>query len=66
MSKGECCYSGFGERVCQFITGKSSVTGTCWKLKSYTGEEREPERSKISQDFGWRNVGAVERRARAD
>jgi len=26
MGKGEC-YFGFGERVCQFITGKSSVTG---------------------------------------
>jgi len=26
MSKGECC-SSFGERVCQFISGKSSMTG---------------------------------------
>jgi len=30
-------------------------------------EERESEKSQISQkDFGWRNAGAVERRARAD
>jgi len=26
MGKGECC-SGFGKRVCQFISVKSSVTG---------------------------------------
>jgi len=26
MSKRECC-SGFGERVCPFISGKSSMTG---------------------------------------
>jgi len=45
MGKGECC-SGFGERVCQFITGKSSMTGeavTHWKL-SATREERESRR----------------------
>jgi len=30
-------------------------------------EERETDRAQISQkDFGWRNAGAVERRARAD
>jgi len=26
MSNGECCF-GFGERVCPFISGKSSMTG---------------------------------------
>jgi len=26
MGNGECC-SGFGEQVCQFISGKSSMTG---------------------------------------
>jgi len=32
-----------------------------------TRKERESERFQISQkDFGWRNAGAVERRARAD
>jgi len=36
-------------------------------LARATQEERESERSQISQkDFGWRNAGAVERRARAD
>jgi len=37
-----------------------------WKLRA-TWEERELERSQISQkDFGWRNAGAVQRRARVD
>jgi len=40
--------------------------GTQWKLRA-TREERELERSQISQkDFGWRNPGAVDRRVRAD
>jgi len=40
--------------------------GTHWKLKA-TWEERESERSQISQkDFGWRNTRAMERRARAN
>jgi len=30
IDKGKCC-SSFGERVCQFITGKSSVTGDSLK-----------------------------------
>jgi len=34
MGEEKCC-SGFGERVCQFVFEKSSVTH--WKLKSYTG-----------------------------
>jgi len=34
MGKRECC-SGFGEQVCQFISGKSSMTGmTHWKLRA--------------------------------
>jgi len=43
MGEGECC-SGFDERgVCQFITGKSSVTEEDpLKLKA-TREERESE-----------------------
>jgi len=39
---------------------------TYWKLRT-TREERESKRFQISQkDFGWRNVGAEERRVRAD
>jgi len=65
MSKGECC-SSFGKCIRHFITGKSSVTGTHWKLRA-TWKEREPERFQISQkDFDWRNAGFVERRVRAD
>jgi len=42
------------------------VQGTHWKLRAIW-EEWESERSQIFQkDFGWRNAGAVERRARAD
>jgi len=42
------------------------MTGTHWKLRA-TREERESERSEISQKVTfWRNAGAVERRARAD
>jgi len=62
MGKGECCF-GFGERVRQFITGKSSVTGegeNHWKLKA-TLEERESERSQTFQkDFGRKIAGAVD------
>jgi len=37
-----------------------------WKLRA-TWEERESERSQISQkDFDWRNAGVVERKARGD
>jgi len=65
MGKVECC-SSFSERVRQFIAGKSSVTGNQLELRA-TREERESERFQISQKyFGWRNAGAVERKARAD
>jgi len=37
MGKRECC-SGFSERVCQFITGKSSGTEDPLEALSYTGE----------------------------
>jgi len=49
MSEGECCFV-LGERVCQFITRKFSVAGDPWKLRA-TGEERESERSQISQKY---------------
>jgi len=65
MCKGECC-SGFGKRVCQFISGKFSMTGHPLEVRA-TREERDSERSQISQnDFSWRNAGAVERKVRAD
>jgi len=38
MEEGECC-SGFGERVCQFITENGDLY---WKLRA-TREERESE-----------------------
>jgi len=50
MGKGKCC-SGFGEQVCQFISGKSSMTGD--PLETYcraTREKRESERSQISHE----------------
>jgi len=54
MGNVECC-SGFGKRVCPFISGKSRRTH--WKLRA-TREERKSERSQISQkDFSWRNAG---------
>jgi len=57
--------SGFGEQVCQFITGESIITETHWKLRA-TRDERESKRTQISQkDFSWRNLGAVERKASA-
>jgi len=44
----------------------SPLPGMHWKFRA-TREERESEKFLISQkDFGWRNVEAVERRARAD
>jgi len=50
MGKGVCCF-GFGERVRQLITEKSSVTENPLKLR-VTRKERESERSQISQkDF---------------
>jgi len=50
MCNGEC-RSGFGKRVCPFISGKSSMIRDLWKLRA-TREERESERSQISQkDF---------------
>jgi len=56
MGQGECCLD-YGERVCQFISRKSSVTGDSLKLRD-TREERESERSYMSQkDFGWGNAG---------
>jgi len=58
MGKGECC-SGFSERVCQFISRKSSMTG-------YTGEKRVGKVPIFQKDIGWRNAGAMERRARTD
>jgi len=62
MGKEEYC-SGFCERVCQFISGKSSLTGD--PLEGATREERESERSQISQkDIDWRNAVVVERRVR--
>jgi len=53
MGNGEC-FSGFGKRVCPFISGKSSMTGTHWKLRA------------SQKGCGWRNVGAEERSVRAD
>jgi len=53
--------SGRSFREVQYDRGR-----THWKLKA-TREERESERSQISQkDFGWRNAGPEERRVRAD
>jgi len=63
MNKGDCC-SGFGERVCPFISGKSSMTGDPLEALRATREERESEKSQ--KDLCWRNAGAVERRVRAD
>jgi len=61
------CYSGVAERVRQFITEKSSVTGTHWKLRRASQEKSESERSQtFYKDFGWKNAGAVERRTSAD
>jgi len=52
MDKRECC-SGFGKRVCQFIIGKSSMTGAPNESLRAIREGRELERSQISQkDFG--------------
>jgi len=63
MSNGECC-SGFGDRVCPFISEKFSMIGNPLKVRAIR-EKRESERSQISQkDFGWRNAGAVERRVK--
>jgi len=61
MGNGECC-SDFGERVCQFIFGKSNMIGDPLEALSYTGGEGV---WKIPKDFCWRNAGAVERRVRA-
>jgi len=59
MSKGEYCY-GFGEKICSFISGKSSMPETHWKFRT-TREKRKSKRFQISQkDFVWRNVWAVE------
>jgi len=38
MEKGECC-TGLGERVCLFISGKSSMTVDPLEASSYTGGE---------------------------
>jgi len=50
---------------CQFIAGKSSVTGggSTGSLRA-TREERESERSQISHnDVSWKNAEALKRRA---
>jgi len=48
------------------LPGNPAWLWTHWKLRA-TWDERESERSRISQkDLGWRNAGALERRARAD
>jgi len=58
MGKGEC-YTSFGDSA-------SSLPGTHMKLR-VTRKERESERSQTFQkDFGWKNTGAVERRASAN
>jgi len=53
--------------VCFLVAAlKPSVTENPLKLRD-TREERESEWSQISlKDFGWRNAGGVEKRARAD
>jgi len=54
------CRSGFGKRICPFISGKSIMTGDPLEAQSYTGGERVGKIFQISQkDLGWR-------RARAD
>jgi len=40
MGNEECC-SGFGERVCQFISGKSSMTGSL-ELHGRRGSRKDP------------------------
>jgi len=53
MSKGECC-SSFGERICSFISKKTSMTRDPLEAWSY---KRESERTQIFlKDFGWRNT----------
>jgi len=48
------------------FSGSPALPGSHWQLRA-TREERESERSQISQkDFGWKNAGAVERMVRAD
>jgi len=56
MNKGECC-SGFGERVCPFISGKSSMTGDPLEAKSYTGGEGAGKIQVSQKSFGWETLG---------
>jgi len=61
LGEGECCYD-FGERVCQFVTGKSKVTEDPLEAS----RKAEGEVSNIPERLWLKNAGAVERRARAD
>jgi len=57
---------GFGRRVYQFVTGKSSVTGNLIEAYSYTGRKEVGEVPKISERLLLKKVKAVERWAKAD
>jgi len=61
MGKGECC-SGFGERVCQFISGKSSMTGDPLEAYNSTGGEGVGKIPNIPEELWLRNAGGVERK----
>jgi len=50
MGNGECC-SVFGERVCPFISGKSSMTGDPLEAQSYTERERVGKIPNILEGF---------------
>jgi len=70
IGKGECCTVApvLASESASSLPGSPAWLGTRWKLIAIaTRKDRESERSQISlKNFGWRNAGAVERRARAD
>jgi len=62
MGNGECC-SGFGKRVCPFISGKTNMTGDPLEASSYTGGEgvkkdpKYPRRILVGEMLGPRREG---------
>jgi len=57
------CWSGVGERVCQFITGESSVTGDPLTNKTYAKGEGVEEDPNIPEGLWLEKRWCLERRA---